>query len=178
MPTIEKPTLLRAILSWGKVFMTALIIAFLLREFVVVNAQVVTGSMEPTIMAGDRVIFLRTAYLFHDPERFDVIAFDFFEDGESLIYVKRVIGLPGEQVEIINGQVFIDGEYNDFAHGSQIGNYGPFLIPDGHFFVLGDNRNHSSDSRNWPNPFLPREQILGRAAFSHFPRLAVIERSS
>ena len=175
-----KPSLAKSIFSWVKVLLTAFILAVLLREFVIVNASVISGSMEETIMTGDRVICLRLSYLFGEPRRFDVIAFDFYGEGERQIYVKRIVGLPGERVEIIGGLVYIDDADHplpdSFTKGNPHGSYGPFLVPEGHFFVLGDNRNASYDSKNWPDPFLSRGDILGRAIFTYFPRVQMIAR--
>jgi len=175
---MKKPTMAKNIFSWVKTIIFAFIIALLISQFVVVNAAVVSGSMENTIMTGDRVICNRLAYLFSEPARFDVIAFDHVEGNQSWVYVKRIIGLPGERVEIIDGRVYIDDQTSplddSFVSSIPTGNYGPFYIPEGHFFVLGDNRNLSYDSKNWAVPYLPRERILGRAMFIYFPRISGI----
>ena len=175
----RKPGKLRAtIVSWTQTIIIALVLAFLISQFVIVNAAVVSGSMENTIMTGDRVICNRLSYLFRPPQRFDVIAFDYHEGGQSWIYVKRIIGLPGERLEIIGGLVYIDDAttplYEGFVFEQLIGDFGPFYIPDEHYFVLGDNRNSSYDSKDWPDPFLPAEQILGRAILVYHPRLELV----
>ena len=174
----QKPSFMKAIFPWLKTIFAAFLIAVLISQFVIVNASVISGSMENTIMTGDRVICNRLAYLFSPPQRFDVIAFDHGAADASWIYVKRIIGLPGERVEIIDGQVYIDDQTaplpDDFVNGVPTGNYGPFDVPEGHYFVLGDNRDLSYDSKNWLDPFLPREQILGRAIFIYHPRLSWI----
>ena len=174
----QKQSLLKAVLPWLKTIFAAFLIAVFISQFVVVNASVISGSMENTIMTGDRVICNRLVYLIRTPNRFDVIAFERNEDHATWIYVKRVIGLPGERVVIIDGRVYIDDQTSplpdNFVNGVPTGNYGPFYVPEGHYFVLGDNRDLSYDSKNWPDPFLPREQILGKAIFIYYPRLSLI----
>ena len=100
------------VVSWVKTIVLAIAIALFINFVVIVNATVPTGSMENTIMAGDRVIALRLSYMFGGPERGDVAIFKYPDapEGETILYVKRVIGLPGETVEIKDGEVYIDGE--------------------------------------------------------------------
>lgn len=148
-------------------------IALFLLCFVIVSAVVPTASMEPTILCNDRVIFSRMAYWFSAPRRGDIVVFR-FPDNESVLFVKRVAGLPGETVEIKNGQVYIDGIANAEldAYGSLIqGNFGPYQVPPQSYFMLGDNRNNSLDSRYWSNPYVARKDILGRAWFQYWPKL-------
>ena len=115
----------------------AVIVALLLKTFVFANAVVPTGSMKNTIGEGDRIIASRLAYINSDPERYDIILF-YFPDDESQIFVKRVIGLPGETVTIVDGYAFItDKDGNTYetdqsfiTNGDPIGDYGPFYIPE------------------------------------------------
>jgi len=176
----SKRSLREFVLSSVRVLLTAVLIAFVLSRFVVLNASVVSGSMEPAIMTGDRVICFRLSYLFNGPQRFDVIAFEGLEVGANWVYVKRIVGLPGERVEIIDGHVYIDSDptplTEHFITGPRGGNYGPFYVPPGHYFVLGDNRRFSYDSKNWTDPFLPLERILGRAVFIYFPSIGGVVR--
>lgn len=169
----KKPTLGQHLLSWGKTLLAAFVLAMLIKTFLVVNAVVVSGSMEETIMTGDRVMCNRLSYAVGEPKRFDIIAFDFTQGGEDSIYVKRIIGLPGETVEILDGRVYIDGGSqpleDDFVNGIPKGDHGPFLVPEDCVFVLGDNRNSSYDSKSWPDPYLPMDQILGKAIFRYYP---------
>lgn len=177
-----RPSTRENILSWAKTLGTAVVLALLIKNFVVVNAAVQSGSMESTIMTGDRVICNRLAYLNGKPERFDVIAFEYHQEGQELVYVKRIIGLPGEKVEVRDGKVYInDSETplpDDFVDtsisGVPVGDFGPVVVPEGEYFVMGDNRNASYDSRRWPYPFVSREDILGKALFIYYPRLSGI----
>ena len=108
----EKNSVGKEILSWIEVFVIAAAIAFVINRFLIANSVVPTGSMEPNIMSGSRVFGSRLAYLSSDPERGDVVIFH-WPDNEKIYFVKRVIGLPGETVDIIQGQVYINGEPDD-----------------------------------------------------------------
>jgi signal peptidase I len=152
-------------------------IAFFLIFFVIANAEVASGSMESTIMTGDRIICNRLAYRFSEPQRFDIILFNYPHGDEPIAYVKRIIGLPGETVEIIGGKVHIDNSPipldDSFVREPPLGSFGPFSVPEGHYFVLGDNRNTSSDSKSWDDPFISSDTFLGRAMFSYYPRFKI-----
>lgn len=164
---------MKEVLSWIKYIVSALVISLLLTKFVILNAYIPTGSMEKTIMTGDRVFASRLHYLFTEPERGDIIVFK-FPDNESINYVKRVIGLPGETVEIKDGEVFIDGVKLEepylweemIAEEPQT-----YQVPEDSYFVMGDNRNNSSDSRRWfTTNYVHKSKILGKVAFRYFPR--------
>ena len=103
-----KSKVLEEIFSWIKVIIFAVIFALFINQVVIVNASVPTGSMENNIMAGDRIVAFRLAYLFDEPKRFDIVVFP-NPDDESTLFVKRVIGLPGETLEVKDGKVYIDG---------------------------------------------------------------------
>ncbi len=173
----KKPSLKAEIISWVKVIVSAIVLAFLLKTFVVVNATVVSGSMEKNIMTGDRVICNRIAYLLREPRRFDVIAFDMVEpSGTEVIYVKRIIGLPGETVTVRDGRVYIGDSARPLpdyfvAEPPDETDAGPFEVPEDCYFMMGDNRNSSYDSRYWPDPYVPRADILGKYVFTYYPRL-------
>ena len=158
-------------LSWAKIIVFTVILAVLINRFIIVNASIPTSSMEHTIMSNDRIVAFRLSYLFAAPERFDIVIFR-FPDDESRLYVKRIIGLPGETVVIQDGKVYINGAdiplADEFIKEPAFGNYGPFVVPEGHYFMLGDNRGHSEDSRAWINPYVDRSKILGRAIFKYF----------
>lgn len=173
-PPDVKRELLAEVFSWGKVVVLALVFALFINFFVIVNASIPTGSMESTIRVNDRIIAFRLSYLFSEPERYDIIVFRAPDDGVK--NVKRVIGLPGERVAIIDGVVYINGVAgvrDDFVTAGPFGYLGPnfpeTLVPEGHYFVLGDSRGNSRDSREWANPFVEEGRILGRAVFRYFP---------
>lgn|GEM_PF-491593 len=169
-------SILAELLSWLLVILIAVGAALLLNRFVIVNAMVTSGSMEDTIMTGDRVLGLRASYWFSSPERGDVVFF-LNPDDESEVYVKRVIGTPGDVVEIIDGDVFVNGEQLEETYlreSPALLSYGPYEVPEGCYFMLGDNRNNSRDSRYWINTFVEEEKILGKALWIYYPRVEPI----
>ena len=140
----------RELMEWLLVIVGGVCAALLISNFILFNARIPSSSMESTIMVGDRVIGLRFAYWFSEPERGDIVIFR-YPDNEEKIYIKRVIGLPGETVEIIDGKVYIDGSeqplQEDYVNGVPTGNYGPYVVPENSYFMLGDNRGNSEDSQ-------------------------------
>lgn len=159
----------------------AIALALFIRTFVVQAFRIPSGSMEPTLVVGDHILVNKFIYgiklpfvnktiiSIGQPKREDVVVFIFPQD-KSKDFIKRVIALPGEKVEIKDTKVFInDKPYDDpYGHysnqkGTYVfrGRYGPTVVPEGHVFVLGDNRDHSYDSRYWG--FVPLEYIKGKA---------------
>lgn len=165
----EKTNALKEIFDWIAVVVIAILISFVLHTFVIVNATVPTSSMETTIMAGDRVIGSRLYYLRHEPARGEIIMFDYPDDPQTL-YIKRIIGLPGEHIEISDGVVYINGEALDEPYLNVVteGEWGPYDVPEGCYFMMGDNRNDSADSRYWQNTYLTRDGIVGKAVFKYW----------
>ena len=170
-------TVVKGILSWVLWIASAVAVAFVINKAILVNAMVVSGSMEQTIMTGYRVLGNRLNYLFQEPQRLDIIVFLYPDDPDELPFVKRIIGLPGETVEIIAGTVYINDEPLDesmYMHEDMFGSYGPYVVPEGAFFVLGDNRNNSKDSRDWNEKYVPTNNILGKVYFRIFPSFGII----
>ncbi|WP_072525919.1 signal peptidase I [Clostridium sp. Marseille-P3244] len=162
----------RELMQWILILGIALLLGIIINSTVIVNAQIPSGSMENTIMPGDRVFGNRLSYVFGEPERFDIIIFR-YPDDESQLFIKRIIGLPGETVEIRNGNIYIDGSDEplkdvDTKEPMQ-GNFGPYTVPKGCYFVMGDNRNNSKDSRYWKHTFVSEDEILGKAVFRYWP---------
>jgi len=167
----------KEIFSWVRVLLFAAVAAFIINNVLIVNAAVPTGSMRETIAVQSRLVAFRLSYVFSEPQRLDVVVFR-FPDDESELHVKRIIGLPGDRVDIVDGQVFINQSTAPLdewylPEPPRVQNM-TFQVPADSFFVLGDNRNHSHDSRGWSNTFLPRDNILGRAAFTYFPSIGII----
>ncbi|MBM3957601.1 MAG: signal peptidase I [Gemmatimonadetes bacterium] len=136
-------------------------------------------SMEPTLLDGQRVlvnkfVFARNGpggFLFHGPERGDIIVFDPPVDSPE-DFIKRVIAVPGDVVDVRDGSVYVNGERVRDGHGfttSGVRSY-PLIVPDGQYFVLGDNRPRSNDSRAWG--FVDADRIVGRAWFTYWPLTA------
>jgi signal peptidase I len=172
----EKKTVshVQEILSWVVPFVAALLVAVFLKNYIIINANVPSGSMENTIMTGDRLIGNRLAYLKSDPERGDIIIFH-YPDNEQEIYVKRVIALPGETVEVCDGKIYIDGSetpldepYLKEEWTVATGPY-EFEVPEDSYLVMGDNRNDSWDARYWANKYVAKDKILGKAVFAYWP---------
>lgn len=171
----ENPTMY-AVLDWVIVIAAALAVALFINFFVIVNSTVPSGSMETTIMPGSRMIGFRVAYLFSEPKRGDIIIFK-YPDDPSELFVKRVVGLPGETVEIVDGVTYINGEEleEDYINDNYwMGNldkedYGPYVVPEKSYFMMGDNRGNSRDSRKWRNTFLQRDGIIGKAWLCYWP---------
>ncbi|MBQ7016055.1 MAG: signal peptidase I [Firmicutes bacterium] len=168
----KKKSAIRELISWALVIVMSIGVALFLNGFVIVNARVTSGSMENTIMTGDRVLGLRFSYWFSEPQQGDIVIFK-YPDDESQNYIKRIIGLPGDKVEIIEGLVYVNGELLNEPYLWEMpkGSFGPYVVPEKHYFMLGDNRNNSRDSRYWNNKFVSDEQILGKAYWIYYPEL-------
>lgn len=170
----EKSSSVKEILSWVFYFVAAILVALFIKNFLIINMHVPTGSMENTIMPGDRLIGNRLAYIKDGPERGDVVVFK-YPDDEKETYVKRVIGLPGETVEIRDAKIYINGSEEpleeDYLKEDWTVATGPytFEVPEGHYLVMGDNRNDSWDARYWTNTYVARDKILGKAVFTYWP---------
>ena len=157
---------------------------FLVNSFILVNMRIPSESMENTIMKKDQVFGFRLAYLNNDPERFDIVVFK-FPDDESQYFIKRIIGLPGETVHIRDGKVYIndsteplDDSFTPEPQNEEPGNEElVFEVPENSYFVMGDNRNCSNDSRYWTNHYVSRDKIIGKAIFRYWPftRIGIVK---
>lgn len=159
---------IKEVISWILVFVIAIVAATLIKEFIIYNVEVPTGSMENTIKINDRVVTSRLSYLSSDPRRGDIIVFP-YPDDEELDYIKRIIGLPGETIEGKDGLVYIDGESLEEPYVTEAldSDFGPYKVPEDSYFMMGDNRNNSLDSRFWENKFLARDKIEGKAILKY-----------
>lgn len=191
----EKVSPLKELLSWIEVFVVAIVLALFLNNFIIVNATVPSGSMENTIQPGDRLIGFRFSYWFSEPQRGDIVVFKYPIDkalGKKTNYIKRIVGLPGETLEIRDAKIYINGseiplEEPYLKEEWTVMNDGfVFEIPEGHYLTLGDNRNNSSDSRYWAAKsvqyglatteeeamafsYVDEDLILGKAYFRYWP---------
>ena len=150
-----------------------LAVTFLFITFVGQRTHVSGESMENTLDDGDQLIVDKITYRFKDPERFDIIVFPFHYK-ENTYYIKRIIGLPGETVQIADGLIYIDGEVLQESYGREvIQDPGlaaePITLGEDEYFVLGDNRNKSSDSRDPSVGLIHRDEIVGRAWLRIWP---------
>lgn len=179
--TLRKKSLFR---EYAEAAAIAVLLALFIRTFVVQAFKIPSGSMEPTLLVGDHILVNKFIYgvklpyvattliPISRPERYDVIVFVYPVD-KSKDFIKRVIALPGETVEIRGRKVYINGKpisdpyayYDRNPHGltptSETYHFGPVKVPPDHVFVLGDNRNHSYDSRFWG--FVPLRSVKGKA---------------
>jgi signal peptidase I len=182
---------------WITELIVIVIIVLLIRAFVAQAYNIPSGSMKPTLLVGDFILVNKLVYRFSEPQRGDIVVFKYPID-PNIDFIKRIIALPGEEVEVRNNQVFINGKplplievgrgeengvrkviyeevlpegikhkvqfYEDFPFSKR--DFGPVLVPPNHYFVMGDNRDNSEDSRYWG--FLPRENIVGKAFVIYF----------
>ena len=173
-----KNSIWKELWEYIKMIIFVVVVVLIVNNFLLINARVPSESMEKTIMTGDRFFGNRLAYLFDDPERFEIVVFK-YPDDESQLFVQRVIGLPGETVEIKDGKVYINGSEtpldDSFTPETPTGDYGPYVVPEGSYFMLGDNRNHSGDSRFWKQPYVEKEKIVGKAIFRYFPGVKILK---
>lgn len=167
--------LLREVRSYLFIAAAAFLAALLIGRIFIINAQIPSGSMEDTIKEGDRLLGGRLSYLFTDPKRRDIVVFKSPEDGQKKM-IKRIIGLPGDSVYIGKGTLYINGEKTeeDFIKEPMEGDFGPYTVPQGKYFVMGDNRNNSKDSRYWSNSFVDENDILAKAWFVYAPDFSVL----
>lgn len=169
---LKKEDILKELFSYTKIILTALVISFAVNNYVIANAVVPTGSMESTIEPNDRIIINRLAYVTTEPQRGDIISF-WYPDNEDENFLKRIIGLPGETIESKDGEVFINGEILDesYIKEKSYDDFGPYEVPEGCYFVMGDNRNNSHDSRYWEHKFVSKDKIVGKAMIKYYPSL-------
>ena len=191
--TKEKINIKKEILEWIQIIVAAAAIALFLNSFIIANSRIPSASMEDTIMTGDRVIGSRLSYLFSEPQRGDIIIFRYPLD-EKIYYVKRLIGLPGDTVDIIDGKVYINGSDEPLNEPYLKEEMEPepsmhFEVPEDCYFFLGDNRNNSLDARYWemlamrsPDTdsehdytFVARDKLVAKVIFRYYPHPGLIK---
>lgn len=187
----------KEVISWLLSLAFVIVAVLFINNFIIVNAQVPSSSMENTIMPGNRLIGTRFSYWFSEPERGDIVIFHYPLD-EKIIYIKRVIGLPGETVKIEDGKIYINDSETplDEPYLKEewlVENTGfSYTIPEDCWLMLGDNRNNSADSRYWPQKaletglvssieegrekysFVHSDQIMARAVFRYWGGFKVL----
>lgn len=160
---------------WWLLPLAAVGVAVFVNLFLLMNARVPSGSMEPTIPTGSLMLGDRTAYLRGEPEAGDVILFRHEEFGKAYL-VKRVMAVPGQTFSLREGRVYLDGQLleEDYVTEFSTDSYPETVVPEGCYLVMGDNRRNSNDSRFWDDPFVRREYIIARAMFTYFPRFGLL----
>lgn len=193
------------LISWIQIIVSAAVIAFILNTFIIANSEVPTGSMENTIMTNSRVIGSRLNYHFTDPKRGDVVIFvygwkcpvcnnniegekqdicpycesEVNKRGKTVYYVKRIIGLPGDVIDIVDDVVYLNGSDTplDEPYLAEEMNQNEtfhFEVPEDSYFMMGDNRNYSLDARYWQNHYITKDKIIAKVLVEYFPKIKVI----
>lgn len=169
----EKPkkSMKREIFEWIMVFVVAAALAFVVRTFIFEPVRVDGSSMLNTLTDGEYMIATKFDYLLGDPERFDIVICDYPNTSDGMYRVKRVIGMPDETIELRAGELYVDGVHieQDFDMTPNEAYFGPYTVPPGHYFVMGDNRNNSKDSRSAMVGPLARNEIKGHVRAVVFP---------
>jgi len=166
-----KKSLKREIFEWIMVFVVAAAMAFVVRTFIFEPVRVDGSSMLNTLTDSEFMIATKFDYLLGDPERFDIVICNYPNTSDGMYRVKRVIGMPGETMELRAGELYIDGQHieQNFDMTENETYFGPYTVPEGHYFVLGDNRNNSKDSRSVMVGPLDRDMIKGHVRAVVFP---------
>lgn len=170
---MREKSIIGELLGWLVYIVIIVLLSLCIITFVGQRTKVSGHSMETTLSDGDNLIVDKITYRFRDPQRFEIIVFP-FQYEEHTYYIKRIIGLPGETVQVIDGYVYINGEMLDENYGLEVMEdpgiaAEPITLGDDEYFVLGDNRNHSSDSRDPSVGVLHRSDIMGRAWIRIWP---------
>lgn len=163
----ESQSIFKEILGWISYFAIVIVLTYLVVTYVGVRTRVSGESMRPTLENGDNLLVDKLTYRFREPERYEIIVFPYKYE-ENTYYIKRIIGLPGETIQIKDGYVYINGELLGEEYGAEVMQdpgiaENEITLGKDEYFVLGDNRNHSSDSRVANVGVLKREDLLGRA---------------
>lgn len=171
----KKKKNIRQVILWILVYVIIITVVVIgVERFLFSPMQVVGDSMNPTLSDHDLILVNKSAYQKENPERFDLVVFTYQYD-HDMKYIKRVIGLPGETIEIKNNTIYIDSEelkeyYGIYEHKKkQLEDYGPYTLAKDEFFVLGDNRQHSVDSRSGDVGPVKAELLVGKATFRFWP---------
>ncbi len=159
--------IVKELFGWIVFIIVVVAASYLIVTFVGQRTEVSGSSMETTLSDGDQLIVDKISYRFRDPKRFDIVVFPYRYE-ENTYYIKRIIGLPGETVQIVDGEVYINGAPLNEHYGNEViedpGSAAePITLGDDEYFVLGDNRNNSQDSRASNVGLIHRDELLGRA---------------
>lgn len=166
-------SLKREIISTVVYLMAVVALTFLFVQYVGQRTHVNGDSMNATLEDGDNLIVDKISYRFTDPDRFDIIVFP-YQYQEKTYYIKRIIGMPGETVQVKDGEIYINGEVLEESYGKEVMKYAgvagdPITLGEDEYFVLGDNRNNSSDSRDPSVGNIKEDQIIGKAFIRIWP---------
>lgn len=165
------PRLKHWVFDWAETIVVALILALVIRAFFLQVFWIPSGSMEPTLDIKDRIVVNKVAYHFRLPRRLEITVFRQVAsaDNEKRDLIKRLVGLPGEKLQLKDGVIYINDQpvKADHTMNQDFANFGPIIIPPASYFVMGDNRPASADSRFWG--FLPEKNLIGPAFLRIWP---------
>lgn len=169
----QERSIIRELFGWIVYILIIVGLTYLIITFVGQRTRVSGSSMETTLSDGDNLIVDKISYRFGEPKRYEIIVFP-YQYEENTYYIKRIIGLPGEMVQVMDGDVYINGQKLDENYGNEaMQDSGiaaePITLGEDEYFVLGDNRNHSADSRDDSVGVLHRKDLLGRAWIRIWP---------
>ena len=169
----QERSIIRELFGWIVYILIIVGLTYLIITFVGQRTRVSGSSMETTLSDGDNLIVDKISYRFGEPKRYEIIVFP-YQYEENTYYIKRIIGLPGETVQVMDGDVYINGQKLDENYGNEaMQDSGiaaePITLGEDEYFVLGDNRNHSADSRDDSVGVLHRKDLLGRAWIRIWP---------
>lgn len=158
------------------IFMGALLLSLAIKTFLIDNRLIPTSSMVPTVPVGGRILVNRLVYDFSEPQFQDIVVFEPTDSTKAEVQrnddmLKRVIGLPGDVVQVQAGQLYLNGEAIEEPYLAEEMTYefGPVTVPEDSVLLLGDNRNASFDAHMWSNPFVPMKNVKGKAFFMYWP---------
>lgn len=165
--------IIKELAGWLLYIVLIIALTWIVVTFVGQRTEVSGSSMETTLSDKDQLIVDKMTYRFRDPKRYDIVVFP-YQYQDNTYYIKRIIGLPGETVQILSGMVYFDGMRLDEHYGNEImENPGiaeePLTLGEDEYFVLGDNRNNSSDSRASDVGLIHRKDLIGRAWIRVWP---------
>lgn len=170
----ESVSIARELLGWLFYILIIIGLTYLIVTYIGQRTRVDGSSMETTLSHGDHLLVDKISYRFHEPDRYDIIVFPYLH-AENTYYIKRIIGLPGETVQVVDGYTYVNGELLESdIYGAEVMESAnmaaePVVLGEDEYFVLGDNRNHSSDSRDPSVGVIKRENIMGKAWVRIYP---------
>lgn len=177
----ESTSVFRTLMDWVIYILVIVVITYVIITYVGQRTRVDGSSMETTLSDGDHLLVDKISYRFKEPERYDIIVFPYKHE-KNVYYIKRIVGLPGETVDIQGGYTYINGtllESDTYGMEVMASEDMSVTLGEGEYFVLGDNRNHSADSREPSVGVISREDIMGKAWVRIYPfdHLGVIKHS-